>query len=506
MQGLDGEGDIAAVGAVRRGHQQPVGLRRARQRGEPRRRRVVEGLEIVRDEDQHVVARDVEEPVAQRRLHAHPCLAVGLWHLHQAALREPEARAQRRRYVPQRPRVGGCRRERRRGHRSDEAQRELLRHRQGVAGRLRLDLQHHRPGEARLDRELAQHSRPSEARGALHDHGHRIARGGPRQRRRERRPLGAASHERRAAEVALQRARAGVRLEGRDDAEAIDDVRRGGRPGERIVTEKGLHQRVEGRRHGREVRAFELRRAARGRPRTLRPYRLEVGQRAGRKGVPARQEMVRQRAQRVEIRPLIELQAARRLGRDVRCGARHIGGLAERGHRPEVDELRAPVRQAPGVAGAHVAVHEPAGMNQREAGGDIAQDAAGLRPGQRRELRDVAALEQLHRVERPLRVRPVVVRLDEAGVPHARQRVVFALEERDVPGVRRPRQPLQRVAPPAHLVGHPPDRGHPALAEGVADPVPAGDEALRIGLHAPRPRGGRGAQEPTCPRPCSPRS
>ena len=143
-------------------------------------------------------------------------------------------------------------------------------------------------------------------------------------------------------------------------------------------------------------------------------------------------------------------------------------------------------------------------MQQRQPGGGVAQDVADLPPGHRREPGDVAAVEQLHRVEGPQLVRPVVVGLDDARVPHARQRVVLALEERDVPGVRLSREPLQREGAPADLVDDPPDRRHPAFAEGAADAVPPGHDVPGRGFRAvrARPLGGCRwcAQDASCAR------
>ena len=100
-QGLNGGREVGAVGAQGREHHQTVVRRFARQRGEPRGGRLVERLEVVRDEEERVVARDVEEPVAKCRQHPHAGLTVRLRRLCELPGRQLEPVAEGRRHVPE---------------------------------------------------------------------------------------------------------------------------------------------------------------------------------------------------------------------------------------------------------------------------------------------------------------------------------------------------------------------------------------------------------------------
>ena len=436
-QRLDGEREPGTVRAEGRHHEQPVVPGFSSERGEPRRRRLVERLQIVCDDDQRVLARDGEEPVSERGLNAHARLAVGVRHLREVVDGEPEPRADRRRDVPERACVRRGRGERCHGQRGEQAKGELVRRSMRVAVSLGVCLQHDRAGEPGVERELSQQTRPTEPRSALHDRV-RGASGGARcQCREQGGSLGGAPDEGRAAQVALEGARLRVGFERDDDAQSIDDVCSGGRSCQRVVVEEGVHERFESRRHLRQVFAFEFRDSLRHEAGSFRPDRLEVREGACRKGVAPRQEEVREGAERIEVRSLVEIEAAKCLGSDEGGRTGDVGRRAEGGHRPEVDELRSPLRRAPCVASADVSVQEAARVEQGEPGGDVTQDPAHVAPRHRRELRDVAAVEQLHGVEGPPRVRPVLVDLDEARMTQARERVVFALEERDMVRVGR---------------------------------------------------------------------
>ena len=70
-------------------------------------------------------------------------------------------------------------------------------------------------------------------------------------------------------------------------------------------------------------------------------------------------------------------------------------------------------------------------MQQRERRAHVVDQRARLAPRQRRALGEVAAVEQLHRVERPGFVEAVVVDLDHARMRELRERVELGFEQRD---------------------------------------------------------------------------
>ena len=64
------------------------------ERGQKRRRRLVEALQVVDQDDQRMGAAQRQEEPAQRGLNAHARLARGLWHGAERGGVEPEALAQ----------------------------------------------------------------------------------------------------------------------------------------------------------------------------------------------------------------------------------------------------------------------------------------------------------------------------------------------------------------------------------------------------------------------------
>ena len=87
------------------------------------------------------------------------------------------------------------------------------------------------------------------------------------------------------------------------------------------------------------------------------------------------------------------------------------------------------VLRAAHVARTDIAVHRPARVQQRQRGTNIAGDRAGFAPSHGCEFVQVAAVQQLHRVVRPVLVDRVVVYLHDAWVHELRERVVLAFEQ-----------------------------------------------------------------------------
>ncbi len=193
----------------------------------------------------------------------------------------------------------------------------------------------------------------------------------------------------------------------------------------------------------------------------------EVSRRIGRS---ARERVVESRAEREQIRPCIEARPVHDLGRnELRC-SHDEAARAHWHHGAEVDELGLAVACAPDVTRAHVAVHQAARGEKGERRADVVDERARLSPRQRGSLAKIAAVEQLHRVERPPIIDPVVVDLYDAGMRELCERAKLALEEgcgfEVVPVLFRQHQLLQSDVSPSSEIRHAIDDGHAAMADG----------------------------------------
>ena len=179
----------------------------------------------------------------------------------------------------------------------------------------------------------------------------------------------------------------------------------------------------------------------------------------------AGQQAVAERAEREQIRARVERLHLQRLRRHERRRPDDILGDAHAGHRAEIEQLRASVLGTAYVAARHVAVQQPARVQDRERGRHVAQQRARLAPWQPPPLVEVRAAEQLHRVVGAELVDAVVVDLDDPRMRELRQRVVLALEQRlallGLAAVAR-EAALQRESLAVTRVADEIDRAHPA--------------------------------------------
>jgi hypothetical protein len=212
---------------------------------------------------------------------------------------------------------------------------------------------------------------------------------------------------------------------------------------------------------------------------SVAPGVRQVLERARRVRVAAGEHEVGERAERVQICARVERLQLERLGRNEGRRSDHMLDAAHRRHRAEVDQLGAAVAGAAHVARGEVAVEQPARVQDRERGGDVAQEDAGLAPGQLAALAQVLPVEPFHRVKRVAAVDAVVVDLDDARMRELAERVVLALELR---GEQRSAariadaQLLERERRAAARIDHTVDDAAGPAAELRLDPVPPRDE------------------------------
>ena len=150
-----------------------------------------------------------------------------------------------------------------------------------------------------------------------------------------------------------------LRVEASDSGELVDYGRRVRRPLQRVHAEHGHDQGVERRRD-----AFGT--ICDGRSGGRLPDAGQILHRARRKRVPPGQRPIPGRAEREQVRTLVERQSTQRLGRHARRRADDFLRDAEGGERTEVDQLGTTIGGQPHVAGADVAMHHAMGMDQRE--------------------------------------------------------------------------------------------------------------------------------------------
>ena len=124
-------------------------------------------------------------------------------------------------------------------------------------------------------------------------------------------------------------------------------------------------------------------------------------------------------------------------------------------------------------------MHEATRVKERERGRDVAQDDAQLTQPDVLGVAQIATVEDLHRVERPLVVDAVVVRLDDPRMAEARQRVELATEAQlgAAPSFLQTRHPLQRHRTTVGDVDRAIHTTHATAAELLLDAVAIADEA-----------------------------
>ncbi len=231
-----------------------------------------------------------------------------------------------------------------------------------------------------------------------------------------------AADHRRAREEPLLHLDVGVGLQLTDGGEALDHLGRARRPAHRIEAEERQHELVH---RGRHVVVHVRRRNHRA-----LPGAFEVVEGADRIRHLAGEELIRERAEGVEIGATVEGHATHALRGDVGEGAGDVPRRTDVGQNAEVDQLRVPVGRAAHVSWGQVAVDDPANVEEREGPGHVAEQPADLfylRLAD--QVLEVLPVEELHRVERAARrVHRVVVDLDDPRVGEVRQGVELAAE------------------------------------------------------------------------------
>ena len=124
-------------------------------------------------------------------------------------------------------------------------------------------------------------------------------------------------------------------------------------------------------------------------------------------------------------------------------------------------------------------MYEPARVEERERRGDVAQHHAQLAEADVLGVAQVAAVEDLHRVERPVLVDAVVVGLDDPRMTEARERVELTAEAqlRAASSLLEARHALQRDGATVRDVDRAVHHAHAPAAELLLDAVAVADEA-----------------------------
>ena len=280
--------------------------------------------------------------------------------------------------------------------------------------------------------------------------------------------------------------------------------------------EDGLRRgaRVRSAREHRRAERFELGRSARpGAARRRRVLLLLLREDRERRAVERQatgERLEQHHADRVPVGRARHLGLHRLLGRHVRGRSREAHARRRRrraGHRarePEVDEHRAPARVDEHVRRLHVAMDDAGGVERGDAGGelprarveaiDVEPPCAGRNPRdverrrrarvERRRRRSdggvrvpahvrepVDALDELHREEPVVAVRPEVVELHEVRVVHVGERAELRLEAVERRRVEA-REELQRDVRSTFAVEHLVDRAEAPFAERANEVVP----------------------------------
>ena len=214
---------------------------------------------------------------------------------------------------------------------------------------------------------------------------------------------------------------------------------------------------------------------------------LELGEqrrgvRAAAKRRLAREGLVEEAAERVDVRAAVDVLAADLLGRDVVGGAERAAGaergcgVAEVAAQPEVGQVDVAVLVEQHVRGLHVTVHQSTGVSGVEGARDLLHDPDGPggleRPAAQHDLQVAADDEAHHDVQLPVDLARVVDRhhvrmLQRRRHPRLRQK---PLPERHVLGEMR-RQQLQRHITIERQITRPIDNPHPTPTQQRLQPI-----------------------------------
>ena len=194
------------------------------------------------------------------------------------------------------------------------------------------------------------------------------------------------------------------------------------------------------------------------------------------------QALVRDHAQRVDVRGGGGDSAGGLLGRDVRGGAEHRAGGGEladqvRAGDAEVGEHERAVRPDQQVAGLHVAVHDALLVRRVQRVGGLRQQRHRAGRGQPADAAERGgervALDVLHHQERDVLVAAEVVDVDHAGVVDGGHGPGLAAEPLGEAGFvqQRREQALDRDGTAQHLVGAAPHVAHATAGDPLVEAV-----------------------------------
>ena len=235
---------------------------------------------------------------------------------------------------------------------------------------------------------------------------------------------------------------------------------------------------------------------------TWRLVGADAGQRLRRGFGPERRDaghhLVEQRAEREQIGPVIDGQAARLLGRHRMAGAEHraragqvlLATAAIRLGQAEVEDLGSTGGSDHHVRRLQVAVHDVVGVRLGQAIGDLARELDGAQRGRQAVAQHAIeglALDQLHHDPVAVVGLDDVVDVDDRRVVEARRHPRLAAEAQlagGVDGVRQ--QALDGQRPLQGLVERAVDGAHPAGAQALFDQVVA--DAIGNARSIVRPR------------------
>jgi hypothetical protein len=207
----------------------------------------------------------------------------------------------------------------------------------------------------------------------------------------------------------------------------------------------------------------------------------------------AGQQLVRDDAEGVQVRPRVGRLTLQLLRRQVLHGSRDRAGLRRsavcvRAREPEVGYLRDPLRGEHDVLGLHVPVHDPLAMRVVERGQDLQHDFGGRARGEQalrvQHVAQALAAHVLHHHEVHPVDGPPVVDVDDVRVVETGRRARFAPEPFDEPRVSRERRvkDLDRDLALEHRVAGAVHLAHPAggdQPQHVIAPVEGGGRGLR---------------------------
>jgi hypothetical protein len=207
-----------------------------------------------------------------------------------------------------------------------------------------------------------------------------------------------------------------------DGTQAFHDFRGALRSPTRIRIQQIEDELIEsGRDPGHQVR---------GGCRSSAPRGLQLGQVPGGERMAAHKQVVERRTERIKVGACVEGVHGDHLGRDTWQGTHELGSRTHGCQGAEVDQLRQSVGRAAHVVWAQVAIHEPPRVDQCECRTYVVPQRTGTSVGGGRDERNVVPVEQLHRVERAIRVHSIVVRGHDARMRKLRQHQKLLLKLR----------------------------------------------------------------------------